>query len=63
MKLHPGHEHPGFALRYPSGEIPLALICGTEREALELQKQHAIHHRHMARPKVVMVEVTVKVVD
>jgi hypothetical protein len=64
MILRNGLEQPGFALRDAgTGLIALATICETEREALELRRQMAIHHPHKPRPKVVMVEVTVKVVD
>lgn len=64
MILRAGLEQPGFALRDPvTGEIPLATICDTQGEADELRRQMAIHQPHKALPKVVMVEVTVKVVD
>lgn len=63
MKLRPGVEQPGFALRDASGEMALETLCDTEREALELRRQMKVRQPHRPRHKVVMVEVTVRVVD
>jgi hypothetical protein len=63
MNLRPGVEQTGFALQDEHGRIALAHVCEFERDALELRRQQAIHHPHKPRPKVVMVEVTVKVID
>lgn len=63
MKLRPGMEQPGFALCDTNGEMALETLCDTEREALELRQKMAIHQPHRPQHKVVMVEVTVRVVD
>ncbi|CAM5586862.1 hypothetical protein RLIN73S_01541 [Rhodanobacter lindaniclasticus] len=59
-----GKAWAGWALREQGTEqIALATVCDTEREALELRRQMKVRQPHRPRHKVVMVEVTVRVVD
>lgn len=55
-----GLEWAGWALREQGSEqISLAMVCDTEREALELRRQRRIRQPHLPAVDVVPVRITV----